>query len=158
MTEPPCLRARPHIGGLPIPFVTAYDRGRPDFRAHDPLKRSAAAARRLCQLCGRPLGERFVFVGLRPSVEARTFGEPPMHRVCFDFAAEVCPWIAGADWRDDWRNVAAEVHYLQPPPSRGELGVCTTSSYRMVNDRSGLTPRVFRAGDLLEPVEWIGRG
>lgn len=123
MVEPEQLRERPHHGRFPIPFVTAVDElGKPDFRVHDDRRRFECALHSLCQLCGKPLmlGET-VFV----AQEARklVFGEPPMHADCFEFAWEVCPWLAGGGWSDRWRAEARDLEILPPPPDSGEVTI-----------------------------------
>jgi hypothetical protein len=124
MIEPEGLRARPHRGRFPIPFVTAIDpaTGRPDFRTHDDGRRLECALVRLCQLCGLPLAlEPTVFVGQTP--RRLVFGEPPMHESCFEFAWEVCPWLAGANWADRWRAEARDLEVLPPPPDSGAVTI-----------------------------------
>lgn len=135
--EPVQLRARPHWGHFPIPYVTAVDElGKPDFRVHDDRRRFECALHRLCQLCGKPLilGDT-VFVTQMP--RKQTFGEPPMHEDCFEFAWEVCPWLAGATWRDDWRGAARDLEILPHPPETGEvtiLWVAGASSWECGSD------------------------
>jgi hypothetical protein len=135
--EPQQLRDRPHHGRFPIPFVTAVDElGRPDFRTHDDAQRFECALNRLCQLCGKPLvlGDT-VFVGQHP--HRLTFGEPPMHEDCFEFAWEVCPWLTGAGWSDRWRAEARDLEVLPSPPDSGEiivLWVNGSSNWRVRSD------------------------
>lgn len=138
MPEPEQLRERPHWGRFPIPFVTAVDElGKPDFRAHDDRHRFECALNRLCQLCGQPLvlGPT-VFVTQQP--RKFTFGEPPMHADCFEFAWEVCPWLAGGGWSDRWRAEARDLEILPPPPDTGEvtiLWVAGAWTWTCISDR-----------------------
>jgi hypothetical protein len=137
MEEPARLRERPHWGHFPIPFVTHVEvGGRPDFRVHDDERRFECALHRLCQLCGKPLIlEPTVFVGQHP--QRLTFGEPPMHESCFEFAWKVCPWLAGAGWSDRWRTEARDLEILPSPPDTAEvivLWVNGASSWRCQSD------------------------
>lgn len=134
---PPQLAERPHWGRFPIPFVTHVDElGKPDFRVHDDERRFECAMHRLCQLCGKPLVlDATVFVTQTP--RRMTFGEPPMHEACFEFAWEVCPWLAGGAWRDDLRAAARDLEILPAPHDTGEvtiLWVPGSSSWRCRSD------------------------
>jgi hypothetical protein len=71
--------------------------GKPDFRVHVEVRRRLVAIERRCQLCGERFGdgEEITFVGFEASLNGLIFGEPPMHRSCFDYARTVCPWLGG---------------------------------------------------------------
>lgn len=159
LTEPAELKARPHHGRFPIPFVTHIrEDGRPDFRVHDNARRADCAAHRLCQLCGTALGDVICFVGQRHSVERRTFGEPPMHEACLEWAWEVCPFLAGGTWRPEWKEAAEELTILPNPPSGDPfMGIWKTRTYKLVADEEGSGSVKWVAGDLLEPIDWRRR-
>lgn len=157
--EPPRLAARPHHGRFPIPYVThVRDDGRPDFRVHDNERRGEVARRRLCQLCGGPLDPRVAFVGFEHSVLRRTFGEPPMHRDCLAFAWEVCPWLAGASWRPEWKLAAEGLTILPRPPAGSPwLGTYVTDDFAVIPDDEGSGSVKWLAAAALEPVRWRNR-
>lgn len=158
-SEPVRLAARPHHGRFPIPYVTHVRQdGRPDFRVHDNERRAEVARRRLCQLCGEQLEPRIAFVGFEHSVLRRTFGEPPMHRDCLDFAWEVCPWLAGGDWRTEWK-LEAEGLTILPRPVSGPawLGTYVTDDFAVVPDDEGSGSVKFLACAALEEVRWRQR-
>jgi hypothetical protein len=134
VNEPPLLAARPHHGRFPIPFITLVRDGKPDFRVQDNRRRERCAFEYLCQLCGESLGKPFVFCGWAQSVERRTFGEPPMHADCCDWAWATCPFLLGGDHRplniDDvislgmWKSKAA--------PAPRHMAVYTTTDFEPV--------------------------
>lgn len=156
--EPPRLVARPHHGHFPIPFVTQIrPDGRPDFRVHDHRRRQECAERRLCQLCGQDLGERFVFVGFSARVVNRHFGEPPMHLDCMEWAWRVCPWLAGAGWRDDWGEEARELKIVPRPTSTPRWMVLyVTDDYRVAPDPEAGTLKWIAAAPC-EPLDYRDR-
>ena len=145
--EPASLKARPHHGPFPVPYVTAIIDGIPDFKVHDNVQREKVARRGLCQLCGERfaptamppaiLPPTMAFVGHRGSLERGVFGEPPMHVDCMEFAWEVCPWLAGRNWQLDWRKAAEGLTILPEPDDDGPLGIWITNGYRVVPDDEG---------------------
>jgi hypothetical protein len=160
VNEPPRLRARPHWGKFPIPFVTYVDpkTKKPNFRAHDNSKRLLIARRNLCQLCGQSLvGEHVVFVGSSGSVERGTFGEPPMHTNCCDYAFQICPWLLGAGWRLNDRGDATCLVYIDPPSQdHSELGVWTATGYRTIPDDEGVGGVKWQPTDQVN-LQWRNR-
>lgn len=135
MDEPERLQRRPHVGMFPIPFVTARINGKPDFRVHNDERRKLIGKRKLCQLCGYPLGGDIVFAGSRSSIRRHTYGEPPMHEECAQWAVEVCPWLAGRGWRyeDEFKREAGGVEWLQQP-RLVDIGFVRVRSFRMIRD------------------------
>lgn len=133
MAAPAALAARPHHGELPIPFITAVVDGKPDFRVHDNERRDRCAAEHLCQLCGIALRERFAFVGTRSSTRRRTFGEPPMHLDCMDWAWQVCPWLSGRDFRPGL-SLSLTVSHKAAPPRDRFMAIYITDGYRVQPD------------------------
>lgn len=159
MEEPALLAARPHHGRFPIPFVTHIrEDGRPDFRVHNNTRRAECAERRLCQLCGAELGSELVFVGFKGSVECGVFGEPPMHRDCMEWAWEVCPFLAGAEWRADWAAAAAELTILPQPQLRPTaLAIYVTDDYTAIPDPEGSGSVKWKVGLPAGAIEWRER-
>ena len=157
MTEPTRLKERPHHGPFPIPYVTAIVNGVPDFKIHDNEKRVRCAERNLCQLCGGSLaGVWMAFVGHEGSIERGRFGEPPMHQDCMEFAWEVCPWLAGRDWRLDYRK-AAEGLTILPPPPKGKLGIWIATSYSTIPDDEGGGVIKWVPSQPVTQIEWRNR-
>lgn len=94
---PPGLARRPRDRrGYPITFITWInpETGVPDFRVTDAERLAMVLRRRLCGLCGVPLGGNVFFIGGPLSVESGAFTDPPMHRECARYALRVCPFLA----------------------------------------------------------------
>jgi hypothetical protein len=86
--------------GYPIPFSQFVDdAGTPDFRTLDDGRTMQCLQRRLCSLCGEPMGRHIFFVGGPKCVEHGLFYDPPMHRDCAIFAIQTCPHLARAKGR-----------------------------------------------------------
>ncbi len=79
--------------GFPVPWFVAWIDGKPEFRAMDGRKWVAAVEKRLCWVCGQPLGSRFTFVVGPMCGINRISSEPPSHRDCAEFSAKACPFL-----------------------------------------------------------------
>lgn len=154
--EPPALQARPHVGGLPVPYITAWIGGHPDFKVHDEVRRAECAGSRLCQLCGTSLDAQVAFAGTEGSIERRTFGEPPAHPACMAYAFSVCPWLGGKPYVMKHRSVGVTT---LPPPLKEppEMGILITDGFWLVDDDEGVTDFKYRAAEPLK-IEWRKRG
>ncbi|MFJ5230449.1 hypothetical protein ACIQBJ_11215 [Kitasatospora sp. NPDC088391] len=169
--KPPTVDARPRDGrGYPVPAITPWEDGQPQFALTD-YERSAACAReRLCSVCNTlmPRGPVWRVVGGAEAAaigEALAAGRPyrnmaptmegPGHRACMLYAAMVCPYLARpnarrrvtADQRDAPDDLTAHV---VRGAVRGELGaVVGFGEYEFA-----ITPDrvLFR---FLDPVEWL---
>lgn len=157
MEEPEALRARPHWGRYPIPWVT-YVRpdGTPDFRVHVEGRRRLVAEKRLCQLCGTRMGEEVTFIGFPHSLNGLRFGEPPAHRECLEYALSVCPWLSGRPYSD--RPGDPGTHFVTRPEQPTQMVIYTCRLFVAVPDPSEETELVFLAGDADRRVEWFRRG
>jgi len=108
--KPAPVEARPRDArGYPVPAITPWQDGRPQFALTD-YERSAACARgRLCSVCGTLMdrGPVWRVVGAAESAavaEALAAGRPyrnlaptlegPGHRACMLYASMVCPYLA----------------------------------------------------------------
>lgn len=159
MVEPPQLAARPHWGEFAIPFVThVREDGRPDFRVHDNKRRDLCATEHLCQLCGTALGDRFAFIGTRRSTQRRTFGEPPMHLDCMEWAWRVCPWLGGRDHRPGLSAELTLDHKTSTAPRDRYMAVFVTDGYQVQPDREGSGSIVWIASAPMEVVAFRDRG
>jgi hypothetical protein len=81
--------------GYPIPFFAAEIDGVRDFRVGDPDAYRRCVIDRLCWVCGqrRPREENAFVVGPMCAVN-RISQDPPCHRECAQYAAQVCPFMA----------------------------------------------------------------
>ena len=90
--------------GYPVPWFVAWFKdgeecprrtpgARPDFRILGAGTREIAVKKRLCWVCGEPLGVYQVFaIGPMCAVN-RTTMEPPSHRACVEYSATACPFL-----------------------------------------------------------------
>lgn len=106
---PVWLAHRPTIGGLVVPWITprAGD-GRYLFGVLDPVRQHAALTRRLCQVCGRPLGRRLVLLMRASDLPRRCTAEPGCDPQCCAYVQAACPMVAGR-----------MSHYRSSPPRLG---------------------------------------
>lgn len=156
MDEPQALQARPHWGRYPIPWITYIDgQGKPDFRVHMEDRRQEVADKRLCQLCGQPMGEEVQFIGFIHSLNGMRFGEPPSHEECLSWARENCPWLSGRPYND--RPGEPGTHFVTRPEQPREMVIYTCREFRAIPDPSGETRIVYQAGAATRPVEYHRR-
>ncbi|MFI6156426.1 hypothetical protein ACIBCA_27485 [Kitasatospora sp. NPDC051170] len=118
---PEALEARPRDDrGYPVPAITPWQDGRPQFALTDHDRSADCALRRLCSVCGgfMPRGPVWRVVGAEESAAiaaALAEGLPyrnlaptlegPGHRACMLYAAMVCPYLARPNAR---RGTSAE--------------------------------------------------
>lgn len=156
LEEPAALRDRPHVGGLPIPWVTYVSPdGRPDFRVHVEDRRRRVAEERRCQLCGTEMEGEVTFIGFQWSLSGMRFGEPPAHRACLDYALAVCPWLGGRGYSE--RGHAPETRFVTHPEEPGVMVLYTCKTFEVIPDPSGETELVYLAGWATRTPEWIRR-
>lgn len=93
---PPRIKAlRISSQGFPIPwFVHQVPEAEPDLRIADEEKFVRAIKRKLCWICGQPLGRHQVFIIGPMCAVNRVTSEPPNHRQCAEFAARFCPFLS----------------------------------------------------------------
>ena len=107
--------------GYPVPWFVAYFRdgkevarpeGAPDFRVLASGKRELAVKKRLCWVCGEPLGVHQVFaIGPMCAVN-RTTMEPPSHRGCAEYSVQACPFLTVPRRRRDDRGLEDIPHHV----------------------------------------------
>jgi hypothetical protein len=92
--------------GFPVPWFVSFIGGKWDFVNLDPRKIVEAYNKKLCWLCGEPLGQFKAFViGPMCSVN-RVSSEPPAHKECSEYAVKACPFLARPNAK---RNEAAHI-------------------------------------------------
>ncbi|GAA2083202.1 hypothetical protein GCM10009759_01130 [Kitasatospora saccharophila] len=169
--KPPAVADRPRDGrGYPVPAITPWEDGRPQFALTDHERSAACARERLCSVCNTlmPLGPVWRVVGGAEAAaigEALATGRPyrnmapttegPGHRACMLYASMVCPYLARSNARR--RVTAAQgdtpdelTAHVVRGAARGEAGaVVGFAEYEFA-----VTPTkvLFR---FLDPVEWL---
>ena len=98
---PEFLLHLPTYNGYPVPFMVFWNGVTPDFRVTDMAKWTEVVGKRLCAICGKPLGYFCWFIGGPACREHRLFFDPPMHEACADFSAKSCPFLNGK--REEYR-------------------------------------------------------
>jgi hypothetical protein len=143
--------------GYPVPWFVPWIDGVPEFRAMDGEKFVAAVRRRLCWLCGAPLGKFLTFpIGPMCAV-TRTTAEPPSHLSCAEYAARVCPFLTQPRMRRNERDLPEEKYSPGEMIKRnpGVVVLWTTLSFRLFRD--GDRGHLFSVGDP-EHVEVYAEG
>jgi hypothetical protein len=158
---PERLKSRPQWHGYVITYVTFIGPDNtPDFKVVDEKKRRECLQRGLCGICGQKLDERvIVFIGGPLCVQHRNFIDPPMHKECALYSAQVCPYLSDADHdysKADPKHLGEgeTVHeeYSQTDPHRPDrLAVYYCRSYDMVKDGRGLW--IAKAGKSFR-IDW----
>jgi hypothetical protein len=102
--------------GYPVPWFVAYFKdgkeaprndpdAKPDFRVLASGKRELAVKRKLCWICGEPLGVHQIFpIGPMCAVNKTTM-EPPSHRDCAEYSVKACPFLTVPARRRDERGL-----------------------------------------------------
>ncbi|MFD7733105.1 hypothetical protein ACFV6F_22275 [Kitasatospora phosalacinea] len=169
--QPPAVADRPRDErGYPVPAITPWEDGRPQFALTDHERSAACARERLCSVCNTlmPRGPVWRVVGGDEAAaigEALAAGRPyrnmapttegPGHRACMLYAAMVCPYLARSNAR---RRVSAApggtpdglAAHVVRGAARGDMGaVVGFGEYEFA-----ITPTkvLFR---FLDPVEWL---
>lgn len=110
------IRALPrNKAGYPIPYFAAHIDGERDFRVGDPQAYRACIRDRLCWICGqrRRRDESAFVIGPMCAVN-RISQDPPSHRECAEYGAQVCPFMARPDMTRRHRGL---------PPDVGNAGI-----------------------------------
>jgi hypothetical protein len=140
-----------------VPWFVAWIDGSPDHRIADADKRIQAIRRRLCWVCGKPLGAYLSFLIGPMCAVNRVTAEPPSHRDCATFSARVCPFLTTPRMRRRETGIPDEVTNPGGTMIRRNPGVSlvwTTRSYRLERDAGGV---LFRVGDPTG-VDWWAEG
>jgi hypothetical protein len=155
---PDRLKRRPvSERGFPVPWFVSFINGKWDFVNLDPRKIVEAYNRKLCFLCGEPLGQYKAFViGPMCSIN-RVSAEPPAHRECAEYAVRACPFLARPAAK---RNEKAALGVPELVPgimiqhNPGATLIWITKSFKLLPVEGGC---LFQIGDPLE-VAWYAEG
>jgi hypothetical protein len=143
--------------GYPVPWFVAMIDGKWDFRAIGPGKVKDAYNKKLCWLCGQPLGQFLAFViGPMCSIN-RVSSEPPSHRDCAEYAVKACPFLAQPKMRRNEKDMPAGtvmggVGIMHNP---GAILIWITKNFRPISDGRGGV--LFEVGPPLETL-WFTEG
>jgi hypothetical protein len=97
--------------GFPIPFFVAYVDEKPNFNIADARKVGICWSKKLCWVCGKPMGAYQSFViGPMCSIN-KVSSEPPSHLTCCEWSVKHCPFLTRPRMR---RNPHAPEGVVKP--------------------------------------------
>ena len=145
--------------GYPVPrFVSWFD-GVPDFRIVDTPYLVRAVQRKLCWICGEPLGRMMVFPIGPMCVINRVASEPPSHFECAQYAARVCPFLAiPQTHRTPSKHPFVAVPGIMIERNPGVTALYTTRNYSVFDAPSGGVRGALFAPAEPEAVHWYCEG
>jgi hypothetical protein len=91
---PPGIAKLRRQRGFPVPWFVSWLDGEADFRVADGRKFALAHKKRLCWICGQPLGRINASVIGPMCAVNRISSEPPSHLDCARYAARACPFLS----------------------------------------------------------------
>jgi hypothetical protein len=132
-------RLRVSSRGFPVPWFVQWYGDEPDFRVIAPGKMGLAHNKRLCWICGEPLGRFLAFVIGPMCAINRVSSEPPSHRECAEYAAKACPFLSNPRMRRNENDLPEEggvagIHIAHNP---GVTLVYVAHDYRPIRDHAG---------------------
>ncbi|WP_035692795.1 hypothetical protein [Bradyrhizobium elkanii] len=139
--------------GYYVPWFVAWIDREPDFRVIGPGKLAQAVNRKLCWICGQPLGVYKAFpIGPMCAIN-RNISEPPSHWECAEYAVQACPFLANPRMRRNEKDLPSD--HREPAGTMirrnpGAIGIWVTKQYSAVRCGDGV---LFRLGDP-ERVVW----
>lgn len=140
--------------GYPIPwFVAQLADGSYDFRVVRPRGVEVALGRRICWICGRGLGDVFVFaVGPMCTINQVT-SEPPAHADCARFAVRACPFLTNPKMRRNTKDIPSDARDPAGVMIKRNPGATALYYTRRFKGREGLIKlgKPFR-------IEWWAEG
>ena len=156
---PPRMMRRPvNERGFPVPWFVSFIGGKWDFVNLDPRKIIEAYNRKICWLCGEPLGTFKAFViGPMCSIN-RVSSEPPAHADCAEYAVKACPFLARPNAK---RNTAAALGEADAVPgimiqhNPGANLIWITKTFKPMRDPTGGV--LFALGEPTS-VSWWAEG
>ena len=153
-------RLRVDKRGYPVPWFVAWVDGEPDFRVIRPRGLVDAVKRRICWVCGQPMGRYLSFVLGPMCTITRTTSEPPNHHECAVFAAKACPFLARPYMKrsvgelPDAVSPAAGLHLDRNP---GAMAVWTCREFHPFIPFAGHEGILFKVKEPTE-VLWFAEG
>lgn len=148
--------------GYPVPWFTAWPGGRPDHRAAREDAFGEAVRRRVCWICGQPLGSYLAFVAGPMCAVDRTSAEPPMHLECADFSARACPFLTRprakrrtAAFADGAERIELPGVMIERNP--GVVVVWVTRGFTLYRARGGNAGLLVALGDRVS-WKWYAQG
>ncbi|MEY9460423.1 hypothetical protein [Bradyrhizobium ottawaense] len=133
--------------GFYVPWFVAWIDREPDFRVIGPGKLAQAVNRKLCWVCGQPLGVYKAFpIGPMCAIN-RNISEPPSHWKCAEYAVQACPFLSNPRMRRNEKDLPPDHfepagHMIRRNP--GVIGIWVTKTFSA--ERVGHSGRPLPAG------------
>lgn len=166
--------------GRPVPKFVEWVEGKPDFRLMSMPALGAAVRRKLCWVCGEPLGRLAAFVSGPMCVVNLISAEPPSHYECALYSATHCPFLNNPDKGRREAHMAEGSYEVAAMIKRnpGVTALIVTGHWEWMFDPLGSKGVLFKIGSKLpgvaemrraapqrlkptvvvERVEWYSRG
>jgi hypothetical protein len=140
--------------GYPVPWFVGYVDGKPDFRTMDGEKMGLAIRKRLCWMCGQPLGKFLTFAIGPMCAVSRTIAEPPSHLACLEYSVKACPFLTQPRMRRNEKDLPEDGHVAGHGLKRnpGVTLLWTTLSYKIFRAPNGGI--LFNLGDPVHVEHW----
>lgn len=143
--------------GRPVPWFVANIDGEWDFRLIRDGGIDDAVRFKLCWVCGKPRGANAAFtIGPMCAVNRNT-AEPPAHRDCAIYSAQMCPFLATPNMKRRDRGMEGRVNPAGIMITRnpGVALVWVSRNWKMYPDPNGQP--LFNIGDP-DQVYWYAQG
>lgn len=143
--------------GYRVPRFATWINGQWDFRLADTQWVKTALARRLCFLCGEPLGQFLAFVIGPMCAVNRVTSEPPCHLDCATYAVQACPFMAfpnrgrNAEGLPEKRNAPSGFMITRNP---GVVLVWVTRSFEVHRTAKGGKGNMIHLGPATSKAWW----
>lgn len=151
---PPRIAALPlDPRGFPVPWFVAGG----DHRVVDSRKFGPALKRRLCWICGQPLGRNLAFLIGPMCAITRTISEPPAHLECCEYTVRACPFLSRPHMHRRAAGLPEGAQFASGFGIRRNPGatcIWITRSFSPFREGAGL---LFRLGDPIE-LRWYAEG
>ena len=102
--------------GLPIPYVVLNDNnGCPHFKVNDTEKSLECIIKKLCNVCGKPLGNDMWMLGGPASAfhPEGVFNDPPVHKECGVYSLKACPYLGKIRYNSKGPDIKDLMHIAQ---------------------------------------------
>jgi hypothetical protein len=146
--------------GFPVPWFASQINGEWNLVAIDPRKIVEALSKKLCWVCGGPLGRYMAFVIGPMCTVNRVSAEPPVHRECAEYTVRACPFLANPRMRRNEVEAATLGSGPETTPgimlqhNPGAQAIWITKSAKVERHGNGV---LFFLGEPTE-VLWYARG
>lgn len=143
--------------GYPVPWFVPWHENRWEFRGMDGEKFGPAVRKKLCWMCGQPLGKHMTFAIGPMCMVNRNISEPPSHLACLEYGVKACPFLTQPKMRRNEKDMPehgsiAGIGIMDNP---GLTVLWTTRSYQPWKPPGGGV--LFEIGDP-EHIEFYTEG